>query len=44
MAETLTNRIKNAWNAFRSRDSSEDYKVDIGPSYVAYKLNKEAFI
>ena len=30
---TLTNRIRNAWNAFTSRDPTKDYRRDYGTGY-----------
>lgn len=33
MEESLSMRFKNAWNAFRGRDPTEDFKRDYGVSY-----------
>ncbi len=39
---TLGSRLKNAWNAFFSRDPTENYRYDIGASY-SYRPDRPRF-
>lgn len=40
---TITNRIKNAWNAFTSRDPTKDYRTDYGQASYQRPYHKRVY-